>query len=108
MKKLTYLFLAMLFMSQYTIAQVPSYVPSDGLVGYWPFDGNANDESDNGNNGNVNGAVSTNDRFNNENSAYYFDGINDYIIASPLALVTKSFRFHFGLKTTIIQGNGME
>tara|TARA_B100001059_G_scaffold198171_1_gene203925 strand:+ start:1052 stop:1999 length:948 start_codon:yes stop_codon:yes gene_type:complete len=89
MKNLTYIFLAMLFMSQYTIAQVPSYVPSDGLVGYWPFDGNANDESDNGNNGNVNGAVSTNDRFNNENSAYYFDGINDYIIASPLALVNE-------------------
>ena len=25
-------------------AQVPSYVPSDGLIGYWPFNGNANNE----------------------------------------------------------------
>jgi hypothetical protein len=27
---------------------VPSYVPTSGLVGYWPFNGNANDESGNG------------------------------------------------------------
>jgi hypothetical protein len=26
-------------------AQIPSYVPSNGLVGWWPFNGNANDES---------------------------------------------------------------
>jgi hypothetical protein len=60
-------------MSQYTIAQVPSYVPTDGLVGYWPFDGNANDETGNGNNGTVNGATLTSDRDGNENSAYYFN-----------------------------------
>jgi hypothetical protein len=36
-----------------TFAQsnIPSYVPSNGLVGYWPFNGNANDESGNGNDG---------------------------------------------------------
>jgi hypothetical protein len=26
-------------------AQVSSYLPSDGLVGWYPFNGNANDES---------------------------------------------------------------
>jgi hypothetical protein len=57
MKKLTYLLLALFFMSQYAIAQGPSYVLTDDLVGYWPFDKNANDESDNGN---VNRAVSSN------------------------------------------------
>jgi hypothetical protein len=36
------------------MAQVPSYVPTNGLVGWWPFNGNANDESGNGNNGTVN------------------------------------------------------
>ena len=30
---------------------IPSYVPTNGLVGWWPFNGNANDESGNGNNG---------------------------------------------------------
>jgi len=28
---------------------IPSYVPTNGLVGWWPFNGNANDESGNGN-----------------------------------------------------------
>ena len=58
---------------------VPSYVPTNGLVGWYPFDGNGNDESGNGNNGTVNGATLTNDRNGNANSAYTFDGVNDYI-----------------------------
>ena len=45
-------------------AQVPSYVPSNGLVGWWGFNGNANDESGNGNNGTVFGASLSTDRFN--------------------------------------------
>lgn len=53
-------------------AQIPSYVPSNGLVGWWPFNGNANDESGNGNNGVVNGATMSNDRNGIANSAYYF------------------------------------
>jgi hypothetical protein len=54
-------------------AQVPSYVPSNGLVGWYPFNGNANDESGNGNNGTVNGATLVNDRNGNLNSAYDFN-----------------------------------
>ncbi len=60
-------------------AQVPSYVPTNGLVGWWPFNGNANDESGNGNNGTVNGAALTNDRFNNGNSSYNFNGTTNFI-----------------------------
>lgn len=52
---------------------------SEGLVAYYPFNGNANDESGNGNHGIVSGATLTTDRFGNANSAYYFDGIDDYI-----------------------------
>jgi Concanavalin A-like lectin/glucanases superfamily/Secretion system C-terminal sorting domain len=60
--------------------QVPSYVPTNGLVGYWPFNGNANDESGNGNNGTVIGGVSnTTDRFGEANAAYLFNGIDGYI-----------------------------
>ena len=54
--------------------QVPEYVPTDGLVAWWPFNGNANDESGNGNNGTNNGGILSNDRNNNSNSAYYFSG----------------------------------
>ncbi len=60
---------------------IPSYIPSNGLVGYWPFNGNANDESGNGNHGTVNGATLTADRNGNANSAYSFDGVNDLINA---------------------------
>ena len=55
-------------------AQIPSYVPTDGLVGWWPFNGNANDESGNGNNGVVNGATLTEDRNGVANAAYSFNG----------------------------------
>jgi len=49
------------------------------LVAYYPFNGNAIDESGNGNNGAVYGAMLTEDRFGNENSAFWFNGISDYI-----------------------------
>jgi len=54
---------------------------NDGLVAYYPFNGNANDESGNGYNGTVDGATLTTDRFGNASSAYYFDGNNDFIYA---------------------------
>lgn len=56
-------------------AQVPSYVPSSGLVGWWPFNGNANDESGKGNNGTVNGASLTSDRFGVANKAYLLNSV---------------------------------
>ncbi|GEM_PF-1254915 len=52
---------------------------TNGLVAYYPFNGNANDESGNGNSGTVDGATLTEDRFGNLNSAYSFDGVNDKI-----------------------------
>ena len=51
----------------------------EGLVAYYPFNGNANDESGNGYDGTVNGATLTENRFGNANSAYSFDGVDDYI-----------------------------
>jgi len=60
---------------------VPSYVPTSGLVGWWGFNGNAQDGSGNGNHGTViNGGVTqTLDRFSNSNSAYFFDGSDSWI-----------------------------
>ncbi len=45
-----------------------------GLVAYYPFNGNANDESGHGFNGIVNGATLTTDRFGHPDKAYYFNG----------------------------------
>ena len=53
------------------------------LIAYYPFNGNANDESGNGNDGTVNGATLTVDRFGNPDSAYAFDGSDDYIEVPP-------------------------
>lgn len=75
------------------MAQLPSYVPTNGLVGYWPFNGNANDESGSGsgNNGTVNGAALTTDRFGVANKAYSFDGVDDYIrVTNPSALTSTN------------------
>jgi hypothetical protein len=58
-----------------TVAQVPSYVPSNGLVGWYPFTGNANDSSGNNLNASFTGANLTTDRNGNPNSAYDFDYI---------------------------------
>lgn len=59
---------------------------SDGLVAYYPFNGNANDGSGNGNNGTVNGVTLTTDRFENDSSAYSFDGVANYIEIPNLGL----------------------
>jgi hypothetical protein len=59
--------------------------PSVGLVGWWPFNGNANDMSGSGNNGIIHGGVaSTTDRFGSINSAYLFDGNGGYIAVPTL------------------------
>ena len=78
----TKLLIATLFIGMTTLyaQNIPSYVPKNGLVGYWPFDGNANDESGNGNNGTVNGATLTSDRNNDINSAYQLNGKTDNIL----------------------------
>lgn len=58
---------------------IPTTIPTNGLVAWYPFNGNANDGSPNNNNGTINGATLTTDRFGNQNSAFLFDGIRSYI-----------------------------
>ena len=76
-KKIFQIILLLLFRININ-AQIPPYVPTNGLVGWWPFTGNANDLSGNGNNGTNNGATLTTDRF--ANTSYIFN--NNYIITS--------------------------
>ncbi len=67
-----------------------------GLVAFYPFNGNTNDESGKGNNGVNNGAVLTTDRFVNANKAYTFN--HTYIEipnSSSLQSPTTSFTLAF-------------
>ncbi len=77
MKKVLTVLTSVLILCTSTIsAQLPSYVPTSGLLAFYSFTGNANDESGNGYNGTINGASLTNDRFANPNSAIQFNPLN--------------------------------
>ena len=78
-----------LLFATHTMAQLPGNVPTSGLVGYWPLNGNTNDYSGNNNNGVNNGATLTADPQGNANQAYYFNG-SSYISVANNAI------FNFG------------
>lgn len=78
-------------------AQLPSYVPSSGIIGYWPLDGNANDISGNGHNGINNGAIATANRNGTPNACLHFD--IDYVEMLNLPLNLQSdFSFSYWQK----------
>ena len=76
-----------------------------GLVACYPFNGNANDESGNGNNGTVYGATLTTDRFGNPNSAYSFNGVSDYISLPSSIMIRKDMSISFWLETNETDNN---
>ncbi|REG98995.1 RCC1 domain-containing protein [Flavobacterium aquicola] len=54
-------------------------IPTNGLLAYYPFTGNANDTSGKGNNGIATDVTLTEDRFGKSNSAYFFNGTSSNI-----------------------------
>ncbi len=79
---------------------VPNYVPTNGLVGWWPFNGNANDESGNSNNGSLgSGIVATSDRYSNINAAYYFSGAGNISLTSSPTTGNQDFTITGWVKT---------
>lgn len=86
MKKLMYFF-GLLIMTQNSNAQLPTYLPSNGLVGWWPFNGNGNDFSPYSNNLTTNGNITySTDRFGNPNAVAIFDNVNEYFSKSNPSL----------------------
>lgn len=83
-----------------------SPIPTD-YIAYWPFNGNANDESGNGHDGTVQpGAALVNDRFGNPNSAYYFSGaLNSYILVPAFARGSNGMTVSIWIKGGISQLN---
>jgi len=68
-----------IFLFAFTMCGFAANAQSNDLVVDYPFNGNANDVSGNGNHGTVHNAILTADRFGNPNSAYDFDGTSSYI-----------------------------
>lgn len=64
----------------------------NGLVACYPFNANTTDETGNGNNGTVNGATLTTDRFGKANSAYNFKG-SSLISVNPAQFKNQSYTY---------------
>jgi hypothetical protein len=82
-----------------------------GLVTYYSFNGNANDESGNGNNATVHNATFVTDRNGQSNSAISFNGYNSYIQlpsgTSTSLNITSDFTSSIWFKTSDGANKGM-
>ena len=67
-------------------------IPTNGLVRQYTFSGNANDNV-NSQHGTIIGSTLTSDRFGNPNSAFYFDGVNDYIDLPLSGLLLNEYTY---------------
>jgi hypothetical protein len=85
-----------------TLTSIAQSSLDSGLVAYYPFNGNANDESGNGFNGITHGATLVQDRYGNANSAFQFNGVSDDITVShdPLLTLTQQITLTAWVKRT--------
>ncbi|MCB0598976.1 MAG: hypothetical protein H6557_32265 [Lewinellaceae bacterium] len=77
----------------------------DCLIASYPFNGNAIDETGNGYDGSVSGAYLVADRYSNPNSAFSFDGINDYISLPPDDFLLNEYTYSAWVKLASIPSN---
>ncbi|HMN49448.1 MAG TPA: T9SS type A sorting domain-containing protein [Ignavibacteriaceae bacterium] len=94
-------FTTLLFLLISSISIAQSKLDS-GLVAFFPFNGNANDESGNGFNGIIHGATLVQDKYGNANSAFQFNGVSDDITVShdPLLTLTQQITLTAWVKRT--------
>ncbi len=89
-------------------SQIIGQVPVDSLIGYWPFNGNANDHSGNNNHGTVSGATLTINRFGIEGRAYSFDGSDKITIPTSSSLdMDTCLSFSVWIKSESLTGTRM-
>jgi hypothetical protein len=96
------------FLSAQDEPLIPEYVPTDGLVSWFPFNGNADDESGSGNFGTINRAKLCADRFEKNNRAFQFDGIYSYIsveLHNQSLMLGNNFTISFWTKLNFNNNN---
>ncbi|WP_317898583.1 gliding motility-associated C-terminal domain-containing protein [Aurantibacillus circumpalustris] len=96
--------LFLIFFSFLTVVS-DAQIPTSGLVGAWPFNGNASDVSGSNNHGTVFGATLVPDRCGVPNAAYSFNGSTNYIqmlTTGPTGTLSRSVSFWAKTTNTII------
>jgi len=63
----------------FVATSVKASLPTNGLVAYYPFDGNANDASGNGLNGTAFSTTEATNRFGEVGKALWFDGVQSFV-----------------------------
>ena len=85
---------------------LPSYVPTTGLVGYWPFSGNANDASGNGYNLTNYNVTYDIDKSQNTNACAYFSGNASYLKSqTAFSQITSSPKQSYSFWFKNVQSN---
>ncbi|MCW3119799.1 MAG: hypothetical protein JWM28_3881 [Chitinophagaceae bacterium] len=98
--------LILTFLSILTLS-VNAQVPTNGLIAFFPFSGNANDSSSNSTDGTTHNVTLTTDRFGKANSAYLFSGnANSYIDFPSTYLGTEKYTYSLWAKANQIPGTG--
>lgn len=87
------------FIYKKNISNISNLIIQTGLISYYPFNGNTNDESGNNNHGTNYGATLTTDINNVSGRAYFFNGIDNYISIPDFDLMNlNSVTVHCVLK----------
>jgi len=82
----------------YVSSGIPSFVPTNGLTAYYPFNGSPNDATTGNNHLTSYGGISlSSDRTNTPNSAYAFDGVDDYLVDTPTFTMSQSNSFTYSI-----------
>ncbi len=95
MKQLVTLILCVVIHAQVYSQSVPSYVPTNGLVGWWGFNGNAQDGSGNGNHGTVSQTSYTTNRFGVSGNSIELLTKNSYIDIPDLSSFDISYSMYY-------------
>jgi hypothetical protein len=107
MKNILLTLISILGFSSSVSAQIPSYIPKDSLVGWWPFNGNTNDESGNKFHGSNYGCSFVTDRLGKNSSALSLNGTSNYVNLGDSSRFNpvKNFTISVWLKTNNTKGN---
>jgi hypothetical protein len=104
--QLIFLIAGLGFLSFKSKAQTTPFL-TNGLVAFYPFNGNANDTSGNGNNGTPNNIIYVADRFGNPNAAASFAGnSSSYVVISTTNFNLTTFSISVWINPTA--GLGIE